>query len=130
MSLNILGIGSDIVKITRIARLWHRFGQNFAAKILSEAEMAELKSTPFVVPFLAKRFAAKEAAVKAFGTGFRDGLAFQHFTVTHTVNGQPVLQFHDAALEFAKRLGVTQTHITLSDEKEYAVAFVLLVAAA
>ena len=75
---------------------------------------------------LAKRFAAKEAAAKALGTGMRESIGFQSFEVTHDALGRPELVFHHAALQKSHLLKITNTHLSISDEKKYAVAFVTL----
>ena len=76
--------------------------------------------------FLAKRFALKEAAVKALGTGIGHGVSWQHIWLTHTEKGQPLLQFSGGFAKYASGLGVTNSHTSISDEQEYAVATVIL----
>jgi holo-[acyl-carrier protein] synthase len=75
---------------------------------------------------LAKRFAAKEAAAKAMGTGFRDGLSLRHIAVANEASGKPVLCFSGRAAELIERFGIGDAHLSLSDEREFAVAFVTL----
>ncbi len=120
------GIGTDIVAIARMRRLWQRHGEALAARLLAEEERAQLAGQADPGRFLAKRFAAKEAAVKALGTGFRDGLALRHISVGHDGLGKPSLRLHGRAAELAARLGVRECHLSLSDEAEYALAFVIL----
>ncbi len=124
----IAGIGTDIVRIERLEQSLQRHGERFAQKILGEGEWQEFqqcgeKSRPH---FLAKRFAAKEAAAKALGTGFRDGIQLHHIEVTHTAQGKPELRFSAAAERQLQQLGVRSTHLSISDEQEHAVAFVIL----
>lgn len=120
------GIGTDIVRVSRMRRSLERFGPRFAARILTEAELTEFARHPRPAHFLAKRFAAKEAAAKAMGIGFRNGLRLRDIGVTHDTNGKPLLQFFGYAKTFMHDEGITETHVSLSDEEDYAVAFVTL----
>lgn len=120
------GIGTDIVAIARMSRLWGRYGEALAARLLAAEEHAHLAAQADPARFLAKRFAAKEAAVKALGTGFRDGLGLKHIAVDHDSLGKPLLRLHGPAALLAERLGVREAHLSLSDEAEYALAFVVL----
>jgi len=122
----IYGIGTDIVAIGRMRRLWARYGDALAARLLAEDERERLAGQADPARFLAKRFAAKEAAAKAFGTGFRDGLGLRHIAVAHDPLGKPMLRLDGRAAELAARLGVRDCHLSLSDEADYAVAFVIM----
>ena len=93
----IFGIGTDIVRVTRMQRSLERYGQRFAERILAAEELAEFSLEARKAHFLAKRFAAKEAAAKAMGTGFRDGLALRHIAVGHDALGKPQLIFSGKA---------------------------------
>jgi len=126
MSLKIVGIGTDIVQIARIKRLWASFGEKFADKILHPLEMKHFKETAHKENFLAKRFAAKEATAKALGLGFREGLAMTQIVIGHDPWGKPTLSFSGAAFHLAEKLRVIEKHLTISDERHYAVAFVIL----
>ena len=123
----IFGIGTDIVRVARMQKNIERFGEKFAERILTEAELLEYRHEARPAHFLAKRFAAKEAAAKAMGTGFRDGLMLHHIGVTHDGAGKPQLVFTSTAAEFVHQHGITQTHVSLADEEDHAVAFVTLV---
>jgi len=103
-----------------------RYGERFAERILTPAELAEFRNENRQAHFLAKRFAAKEATAKAMGTGFRDGLMLHHIGVTHDAAGKPQLAFTDEAAEFIRAHGITSVHISLADEEDHAVAFVTL----
>ncbi len=84
----IRGLGIDLAEIDRIRELWGKYGKRFAEKILTERELDQLpKKNP--VPRLAALFAAKEAAVKALGTGFADGVHFKCIEVVHAQSGKP-----------------------------------------
>lgn len=122
----IVGVGTDIVMIDRIAKSWQRFGPRFAARILSADELIELPEKKNPVHFLAKRFAMKEAVAKALGTGMHQGVSWRQIGVTHDPQGKPVLALTGVALQRAEKLAVTDHHISTSDEKEYAIAFVVL----
>ncbi|ADZ90392.1 holo-ACP synthase [Marinomonas mediterranea] len=123
----IIGIGTDIVEIARIRDSYDRLGDRFAKRILTDSEFERLKSfesDAIASAFLAKRFAAKEAAVKALGTGIGRGVSFQHFNVKNLESGQPILEVND---EICARFDQAITwHLSLTDEREYAQAFVIL----
>ncbi len=122
----IKGIGTDIVDIDRIAESIRKHGDRFAQKILSqeEFELYSLHIAP--AQYLASRFAAKEAAAKALGTGFREGLYLHHISITNDALGKPVLHYSDKALTLIESLDVQNSWISIAHEKHYAVAFVVL----
>jgi holo-[acyl-carrier protein] synthase len=122
----IYGVGIDMVEIARIEAGLVRFGRRFAERILSSSEFREYERAPRPAEFLARRFAAKEALVKAAGTGFRDGLFLREISVSHDALGKPSLEFSEQASRTLERLGVGRTHLSISDEREYALAYVLL----
>ena len=122
----IFGIGTDIVRVARMHDSLERFGERFARRILAEQEWAAFLASRRRAHFLAKRFAAKEAAVKALGTGFRDGITLKQIIVSHGHNGRPLLTFSERAEEFVIRSGIKSAHLSLSDEEEYALAFVTM----
>ncbi|ADP09761.1 4'-phosphopantetheinyl transferase [Erwinia sp. Ejp617] len=122
----ILGLGSDIVEIARIGAVISRSGNRLAQRVLSENEWLQYQAHQQPVRFLAKRFAVKEAAAKAFGTGIRGGLAFNQFEVYNDELGKPCLRFLQHAHEMAQKLGVAHVHVTLADERHYACATVII----
>ena len=122
----ILGLGTDIVEIARIEAVISRSGDRLARRVLSDNEWAIWETHQQPVRFLAKRFAVKEAAAKAFGTGIRNGLAFNQFEVYNDALGKPGLRFFQHAAEVAERLGVKHVHVTLADERHYACATVII----
>jgi len=122
----IFGIGTDIVKIARIEKNLDRFGERFAARILTPKELGEFRRANIKAAFLAKRFAAKEAAAKAMGTGFREGISMSQIGVCHAPGGRPRLEFAGAAQTFLEQAGITEIHLSLADEEDHAVAFVTL----
>ncbi len=123
----IFGIGTDIVRITRMKENIEKFGDKFAERILSEEELNEYHDYSEPSRLLAKRFAAKEAASKAMGTGFRNGISFKQIFITHDELGKPLLNFSGKAKDFLNEQGVRESHVSISDEQEYAVAYVTLV---
>jgi len=122
----IVGIGTDLIKIARIVTSLDKLGDKFARRILSEQEFLAFRANANPANFLAKRFAAKEAASKALGTGIGQGVSWQHIVISRDELGAPLLHFSDRAAEVATSRGATKSHISLSDEKDYAVAFVVL----
>jgi holo-[acyl-carrier protein] synthase len=122
----IFGIGTDIVRVERMEEILRRRGDRFARRILTEKEYQDLQQAHAPARFLAKRFAAKEAAAKAMGTGFRQGLQLRNIGVGHDDRGRPLLEFNGHATEFLRARGVHSAHLSLADEQEYAVAFVTL----
>ncbi|AMO47719.1 holo-[acyl-carrier-protein] synthase [Kosakonia oryzendophytica] len=122
----ILGLGTDIVEIDRIAAVIARSGDRLAKRVLSANEWELYQAHQQPVRFLAKRFAVKEAAAKAFGTGIRNGLAFNQFEVFNDELGKPGLRLWDEALRLAEQMGVKSTHVTLADERHYACATVII----
>lgn len=125
----IIGIGCDVVNMKRLEKSTD-FLQRFMQKILGKNELDEAKkiqNTPELVRFAAKHFAAKEAFVKALGTGFRNGIYLQDIEVLHNVFGKPVLKIHNEALKILqKQADCVATHISLSDDYPYAQAVVIL----
>jgi len=123
----IFGIGTDIVRVKRMQDNIDKFGDKFAERILSEEELVEYHRYAEPSRLLAKRFAAKEAASKAMGTGFRDGVTLKQIFITHDPLGKPILNFVETAKEFLQLHGVKESHVSISDEQDYAVAYVTLV---
>lgn len=122
----IAGVGVDIVEIRRMEESLARHGDRFAQRILSEAEFTEFQNNKFPAKYLAKRFAAKEAAVKALGTGFSNGISMQHVIVGHDALGKPELEFTHAAEQFILQKQITAAHLSIADETHYAIAYVVL----
>lgn len=122
----ISGIGTDLVFIPRIQQLLDKFGDKAAQKILNDSEFADFRQASRPVAFLAKRFAAKEAAAKAFGCGFRDGLSLKHISVVNDALGKPQLMLTGKASELASQRAISRSHLSLSDDGDYAIAYVVL----
>lgn len=122
----IFGIGTDIVEVSRIEDSLARFGNSFAERILNEAEWQSYMQSNTPARFLAKRFAAKEAFAKALGTGLRGPATFQNIGVTHDDLGKPVLDIAADLQSLLDSKGIRYTHLSISDEKALAAAFVVL----
>ena len=122
----IVGTGVDITEVGRIEAAVKRFGDRFLKRIFTSAEIRYCTAKPNAAERLAARFAAKEAGMKAIGTGLRHGVTWQDVEVVRLPGQRPVLQFHGKAAEFAARLGCKHTHLSLSHTKEQAIAYVIL----
>ena len=122
----IFGIGTDIVEVARIAASIAQFGDDFAKRVLAESEMPSYQASQIKARFLAKRFAAKEAFSKALGTGLRAPATFQNIAVSHDDLGKPILILAPELQALLDAKAITSTHISISDEKNLAAAFVVL----
>lgn len=122
----VIGIGTDIVKVSRMKRLLKKRGDKFAERILHANELEIYKQHNSAASYLAKRFAAKEALSKALGTGIAKGISFEEIEVINNEDGKPLLVLHGTALDISIQLGVEKLFISLSDEKKYAIAYVIL----
>jgi len=121
----ILGIGLDVAEIPRIRESLTRFGVRFTRRVLTEAEAAGMP-TADPAPYVAARFAAKEAAAKALGTGFALGVTQTSIEVLRLPSGAPALQLHGKALEIADKMGVQRIHVSLTHGRDVAAATVIL----
>jgi len=122
----IYGIGTDIVRVSRLEQSLARFGEKFARRLLTPAELADFRRALKPAHFLARRFAAKEAAAKALGTGFANGLRLRHIGVAHDPAGRPVLVFEPPAAAWLEERGIRAAHVSIADERDHAVAMVTL----
>lgn len=120
-----VGIGTDLVEIARIEALYQKHPVAFSQRLLSAQELLVFNGHSQPGHFLAKRWAAKEAIAKALGTGFRGGVSFVDMTITHTELGQPQIQLSGQTALIAQRQDIRHWSISLSDEKQYALAFVI-----
>jgi holo-[acyl-carrier protein] synthase len=119
------GIGTDIVAVARIRELHMRHGERFVARMLHPAEREEFAASREPERFLAKRFAAKEAFAKALGTGLRAPATLNAIGVTHDALGKPIYLCSEELGAHLVQLGV-RAHLSISDEREYVVAFAIL----
>lgn len=122
----IKGIGCDLVEIARIAKLWAEKPEGLARKVFLEREIAFCESHADSVDKLAARFAAKEATLKALGTGWAEGLALNQVEVVREKDSPPQVVLHGAAKERADALGVEGVWLTLSHDNGMAMAMVVL----
>ncbi|ARU61263.1 hypothetical protein CBW65_09845 [Tumebacillus avium] len=121
----IIGTGLDITEIARIERLWQRLGEKVWERILAPAERRAITNDKRRIQYLAGRFAAKEAAAKALGTGLGK-VSLHDLIVTNNELGAPILTLHGHAAELAGQKGVGAIHLTISHSDQYAVAQVIL----
>jgi len=124
--MSVVGIGTDIIEISRIGKMSDKVRDKLAFRVLLPVEYEKYKSLKNPTLFLAKRWAGKEAASKALGTGIANGVSFQHIEINSLSSGQPQLILTDRAQEIATELGAKSWLISLSDEALYATAFVVL----
>jgi holo-[acyl-carrier protein] synthase len=122
----IFGVGTDVVEIGRIERSLERFGERFAERILCRPELDRFLKHKQPAAYLAKRFAAKEAFAKAFGTGIKAPANWHGVWVTNQPSGKPELQFSEPLLKALSSRGILRAHLTLADERGVAVATVIL----
>lgn len=122
----IVGTGVDITEVARIRAALERFGSRFLGRVFTPAEVRYCTSKANPAERLAARFAAKEAGMKALGTGLRHGITWHDVEVVRQPGSRPVLRFSGRAAEFATRLGCNRTHLSLSHTAEQAMAFVIL----
>lgn len=120
------GIGVDVVKVERIVEALERFGERFEKRIFTEAERAYCRGHKDPLPHLAARFAAKEAAFKAIGTGLSNGVGWTQAEVIQPGGRQPKLVFHGKALEVFRLLGACSTHLSLTHDGGLAAACVVI----
>ena len=122
----IYGIGTDLVKIERIEKVIKKWGDRFIDRVFTpdEREFCFKRVSPYSA--FALRFAAKEAFSKALGTGMKRGVAWRDIEVFHHKSGKPGLKLHGKSLALCREEEITAFHVSLSDEKEYGVAVVIL----
>ncbi|MBZ5514255.1 MAG: holo-ACP synthase [Acidobacteriia bacterium] len=122
----IVGTGVDITETERIEQALRRYGERFLRRLYTPSEIAYCRQARNSAERLAARFAAKEAAFKALGTGWRDGIRWLDVEITHQPSGKPEVVFTGRAQELARALGVTRTAVSLSHSNDYVIAQVIL----
>jgi len=122
----IVGTGIDIAEVDRIAASMERFGLRFLERVFTPEEIRYCESKANKAERYAGRFAAKEAAMKAIGTGWRLGVTWQDVEVTRPPGGRPAIAFHGRAAEFFRKLGATRAQLSITHTKELAMAQVIL----
>jgi holo-[acyl-carrier protein] synthase len=122
----IVGSGVDLAEVDRIQAACERFGRRFIERVFTPAEIAYVERKRNRFERYAGRFAAKEAGMKAIGTGWRKGVRWQDFEVANLPSGKPTLKFHGVAAAFAERLGVKNVALSITHTKATGMAFVVL----
>jgi len=122
----IVGTGVDLAEVDRIRESVERFGDKFLGRIYTGREIAYVERKANKYERYAARFAAKEAGMKAIGTGWRHGVRWQDFEVVNLPTGRPTLLLHGVAAEFAARLGVTNVQLSLTHTAQLGLAYVIL----
>lgn len=122
----ILGIGSDLVQVTRMAAAYARHGERLARRMLALREWDDFALAASKPHFLAKRFAAKEALAKAVGTGLRPPVSLTAMAVVHDALGKPVFVFDTVLSMWLTQREMHRIHLSLSDERDMALAFVVV----
>ena len=122
----ILGTGVDLAEVARIRASIERYGDRFTRRVFTDLEIAYVERKANKYERYAARFAAKEAGMKAIGTGWSSGVNWKDLEVANLPSGRPTLALHHAAGEIAARLGVKAVHLSLTHTKEQAMAYVVL----
>jgi len=122
----IVGTGVDLAEVHRIRASVERFGERFVRRIFTTGEIAYVERKANRYERYAARFAAKEAGMKAIGTGWRRGVTWQDFEVANLPSGKPTLRFHGVAAQIADRLGVRHVSLSLTHTSELGMAHVIL----
>ena len=120
------GIGIDVVKVDRLVESLERFGERMEKRLFTEGELEYCRRHKNPLPHLAARFAAKEAALKAIGTGMSQGIGFKHFEVLQPGGQQPKLLFHGPALVRFESLACNASHLSLTHDGGLAIACVVI----
>lgn len=121
----IRGIGTDMVLVSRIEAVLDRQGERFARRILTESEWQRFAAHKQPARYLAKRYAAKEAILKALGTGLAQGMSWQHIQIDNDSLGAPVVRLSGVAASYLEQGGGGRMLLSLSDEREQALAFAI-----
>lgn len=122
----IVGTGVDLCEVDRIKNAIARHGRRFVERVFTEREIAYAERKKNLYERYAARFAAKEAGMKALGTGWRGGVAWRDFEVTNLPSGRPTMSFHGRAAEYAARLGVQTVSLSMTHTQVQAMAMVIL----
>jgi holo-[acyl-carrier protein] synthase len=122
----IFGIGTDVVRLERVQRVHEKFGERFVERLLLPAEQEAFRRYKRPLRFLAMRFAAKEAIVKAMGTGFAHGMWIRDSGVVSNAWGKPEIIWSERGSRMCEKLGIGEGHVTLTDEAGLIVAVAVL----
>ena len=124
--MSIFGIGVDLVNAKRIQLLYQKYGDRFPKRILDDDEMQLFENSKNKERYLCNAFAGKEAAVKALGTGFSQGVHWKDFSLSRKSSGQPQLHYTKKIKEKFNSLGISSSYISISDEDPWSIAMVVL----
>jgi len=122
----ILGTGTDLAEVDRVRKAIERFGRRFLDRVYTEAEIAYVEGRGGRFERYAARFAAKEAGMKAIGTGWRRGVRWRDFEVANLHSGRPTLRLYGAAAHIAGEMGVRSVSLSLTHTSTLAMAIVIL----
>lgn len=125
----IFGVGTDIVELSRVQATYDRFGEHFVRRILMDEELEMFQQTKWPARFLAMRFAGKEAAAKAMGTGFRHGIWIRDIGITNNDWGRPLIIWSERGRRVCDELGIGNGHVSLTDDAGLIIAFAVVEAA-
>lgn len=122
----IFGVGTDIVELSRVQETYNRFGDHFVDRLLMDEERELYERNKWPVRFLAMRFAAKEATVKAMGTGFAHGVWIRDVGIVANSWGRPEVIWSERGLAVCRDLGIGAGHVSLSDDAGLILAFAVV----
>ena len=122
----IFGVGTDVVELSRVQATYDRFGEHFVDRLLMDEERELFQSNKWPVRFLALRFAAKEATVKAMGTGFRHGMWIRDVGIINNDKGRPLVIYSERGQGVCQSLGIGASHVSLTDDAGLIVAFAVV----
>ncbi|MCH8059867.1 MAG: holo-ACP synthase [Proteobacteria bacterium] len=122
----IFGIGTDVVELSRIEATYDRFGEHFVRRLLMDEEIELFRKSKWPVRFLAMRFAGKEAAAKAMGTGFRHGIWLRDVGIVNNDWGRPLIIWSERGREVCAQLGIGAGHVSLTDDAGLIIAFAVV----
>lgn len=125
--MNIVGIGTDITEVLRIAKMIEQHGELFISRVFTPREISHCSSRRHATQNYAGRWAAKEAILKALGTGWRKGISWRDVEVVPQRTGPPVVELHAAAAEIAKRRGIDEVLISISHCRSHATAYCIAI---
>ena len=122
----IFGVGTDIVELSRVQAVYERFGERFVERLLMDEEAELFRRSKHPVRFLAMRFAAKEATVKAMGTGVAHGVWIRDVGITANDWGRPLVIWSERGQRVCDRLGIGKGHVSLTDDAGLVIAFAVV----
>ena len=125
----IFGVGTDLVELSRVQQTYERFGDHFVDRLLMDEEQELFRRNKWPVRFLAMRFAAKEATVKAMGTGFAHGVWIRDVGIVNDRRGRPLIIWSERGRAVCDELGVGDGHVSLTDDAGLILAFAVVMKA-